>query len=203
VTVSKVSLDQIDQAIKDTFNYSGVFRSARISALIGVGDDMRKEIRRYISSQGDSSWPKQHPLTRGFRKSSSDEWEKKRSRKALLWLRKFARFNVDRRQGQYVIVSLGKKMEKISKEVQEGKDIPVNDKVRRLFGATRQGRNKAQVGRGFFPISKEKTKLNLPGREIFDPIIKKQRDRIPEIFEKRFIASYNRKTGKNFRFSKR
>lgn len=191
----------------------GEFRRARFSALSSLGWWIRSHVRNHVE-YGGSGWPGLHPMTKNFwvkRKKGDDltrsKWSGRRRvyshNTPLAWLGKFARYRVD--QGAaFVQVDFGKSRKGqpgtfdpaligIVKRAEYGETIPVTERMRRFFGATRRSRPKKQEpGRTYFPLKKSTKTLIIPKRPIFGPVFRSLQGKIPGYFQGKFFGSLER-----------
>jgi len=201
--VARTRLKQLDTFANATGQLAGINERANVSALIGVGDLMRKRTRSYIAKQGNGTWDKPHALSRRFRKGKSDKlWKRRTSRKPLQWLGKYVRFIAQPRTGS-VRVSLSREnkprafkesFRKLAEQVQKKREIKVTEKIRGKFAATQNATKvrKARKGASFFPLRKSTKSLKIPERKIFDPVFSIYKNDIPNDYERLFVQSFNR-----------
>ncbi len=205
VNVANENLSEATQAV---LALPGLFERARKSALKSTGWWIMSELRDYVE-RGGEGWPGLHPLTLGFFKKRGARfgWTQRRSGRRhgpLLWLGKFARYLVDDR-GTSVQIDFGKSrkgqpgsvdpgLAAIARRAERGERIPVTERMRRLWGATRgAGRGKRGIpGRTYFPLSRHTTVIEIPKRPIFGPVFRRIQPQIAARFDDRFWAAYRR-----------
>ncbi len=181
---------------------------ANRSGLKSVGWWLTRQMRNHIE-YGGSGWAPLSPLTKKFKRANGRrKWSRRQSPVSpLFYLGKFCRYNLDDR-GDTVQIFMGKTakgkpgradkwLQAVAKRTEYGKRIPVTSNTRRAIAATRSGRSKKAVqGEAWFAFNKQKKFVDYPKRPIVAPVFKKNKARIPGIFQKKFAASLGRQLQK-------
>jgi len=191
----------------------GVFRRAKQSALKSTGWMIRGEMRDFIESAGDGTWPGRHPLSATFFKKYKmgiSRWGRsKKTMGPMFWLGRFSRYRVT---DDMAVIGFGKshgsKASKAEREApatinpflmsvlrraEQGENTLVTKSMRRFFGATRKNNSKSQMaGRTFFPLRASTKVLETPKRPIFGPVMARIQNQITPHFEDRFWLAVTR-----------
>jgi len=191
-----------------------IIRSAKHSATGSVGFLLMGEIRNFMESEGDGTWPKTHPLTRFYKNKYevNGKWRRRRLLKhkgAYNWLAKFARYVVfGKPDNEKLMMGFGKfsardmkkgrsarldrKLQRIAKRVQLGNRIRITPRMRRKLGIAWREMSK----RGH--VSKRDThanSLHVPKRPVMSPVFARNRSKIFPLLQEKFWDSVKRKWG--------
>lgn len=150
-------------------------REAKTKAMYEAGSKTMKEIRFFIESGGNGTWPASHPMTKTFSKQGKSDWRKSERPGNFYGLGKFARFLVGKTS---VITGFGASeksgLVKFSRPLMgyakslAGQRIPVTTAMRKRFAATGSQRytKERKPGITYFPLKKSTSMLIVPRRLI-------------------------------------
>ena len=181
---------------------------ANKSGLKSTGWWITRQMRNHIE-YGGSNWAPLSPLTKKFKRANGRrKWSRRQSPVSpLFYLGKFCRYNLDEK-GEMVQIFMGKTskgtpgradkwLQAVAKRTEYGKRIPVTKESRRAVATTRTGRSKKAVrGEAWFAFNKQKKFVEYPKRPISAPVFKKNKTRIPVLFQQKFAASFARQLKK-------
>lgn len=186
-------LEKLDELKKD------IGKSKTVAAR-KTGYMMSEELERFVVNEIK---PPLHPMSNTFRRKRNGKQQKgnpwPRSRKKdgpVAWLGKYSSYRV--LQNGDVKVDFHQNRDSseddrflgaVVRRIQRGENVKVSKGMRRLFGATRQGRKDATPGIDFFPLRKETSVLKVPPRKIFSPFANKVRVKAQSNFKKEFIST--------------
>lgn len=175
-----IEVKGLDAALAILKVFPKILQAAKEQGLDSAGKTASLMTRQYIESGGRGQWPRIHPLSKSLRYEGSNRWGPPSSFGNLYGLGKFARYirtqkNMITGFGTFPqSASLNAKFKpdfmRIAKTLQ-GSKIRVTDKMRRLMGATRWGKN-AQAGNRFFPLRANTKVLHVPKRMLLFDISK-------------------------------
>jgi hypothetical protein len=197
-----IDTSELSAATRECLELPELFKSARISALKSTAWMVRRELRDFIESGGDGTWPGLHPLSRFFAKkynTGTSKWTRRTGRinPPLYWLGKFSRYNVE---DDVASAGFGRSnvidpfLMAILRRAESGERTTVTPSMRRFFGATRRNNKNGQdPGGTFFPIRHDTTVLETPKRPIFNPVMARVRSMIAPWFEEKFWRAVERK----------
>lgn len=182
--------------------------SARRSSLSSVGFYVSDEIRKYIESDGDGSWPESHPLTQLMEKKRGKWVRKENYEGAYHKLAKFARYTINPQATNMVFgfgafsardIKRGKQVQfdplltKIAQDMQKNRAVAVNEDKRQMFGATRGvldgDPSDDTPGVEFYPLCKGTGSLHVKARKVDSPIAAKVRAKSGTLFSEKFHAA--------------
>ena len=169
---------------------------ARKSALSSTAWMAKGELQNHVE-YGGSGWAKLHPMTLKYRKRKGST-----PPTPLYFLGRFARYRVDA-GGSLADIDFGKSkagrpgtydrdLVDMVRRHEKGLTIPVTEKMRGFFGATRpKGRRgkRAVPGRDYFPLKRSTTHITIPARKIFGPVWRKIQPKLAPHFNGKFQAA--------------
>jgi hypothetical protein len=195
MTIIKASyeLRKADVFIRETLFVSRNWRLIRRQATSETTQNYQSEIYDWIRSQGLGTWPDFHPMSKKMvYEPSKKTWTKRKRRLGRTnynWLMQFVKSRVNR-AGTFARVRFGsgktteaRRLETRAIWVEGGHKTTVDDKHRRLWGATREAagtsRKRQKPGVNFFPLKKETTTIEIEERPIMEPVYKRENRKVP------------------------
>lgn len=189
----KNNLEKKSESFKNIFS---VIKQSRRVALGVCGAFLMKDVRKFIETEGKGTWIETHPLT-----------IMKKGESAYFWLGKMARYTIDKNSYRLEIgfgnfskrdvkkgksTTLDRNLQKTAYQMQKGYKINVSGKMRRKFGRDRK--NKRSIpGVDFFPVKNNTKALKVPPRPVMEPIFKRKRFQVENIFSSRFVENLKEK----------
>lgn len=197
----EVEFENLEQFLKNLRRYPKVLNEAAHDLLSSAGPLMQERLKKYIAEEND--WKPLHPLSLKYASRRSGGASRitrrnKKDKRPLIYLEKFAGF-VTRDKELEVNLTDNPFVELLVKRA-GGETIPVNEKRRRLFGATRNSAEDV-AGRDFFPVRSATTSLRIPKREIFETYLKKNEGVALLYFKRNLDNKINAAAAKNLDFT--
>ena len=191
----KIVKNNIESARQFLFYFPSILISSNWSALSSDGNEMRKELRKFINTAGAGTWPGLHPLRQRVRTSKAGRWIKRTNPMPMKWLAKFARYwlvkkenavHVSLRDTKETTTELDKSLIGIVRKHELGKKLTLTEEMRDFLS-----KGIAKAGLSFL---RETTKqIKIPKRPIIGPVFSKMRRKIVEHHENKLIKAIRRK----------